>query len=271
MKRPVITFKAMQKMLDERADSAGKEILYLPADALLTPSAVDLARARGIALSQTPSGEGYGQPVAPNPAVQPSADGPGSGEARSGEGQSFSNLRESVLEKLPPELRSSPLVDGLILKAVQQALAAPSVQGEGAHPGAGAMQDGAQKTGDATEWRSDTGGILRVDSHRLPWKDFADSGLKNTINIVDVVGVADKAPMGVGYLEWDAAGFDWKLDYAEVDVVVEGELHITTQGKTLKARPGDVVYIPKGTALRFASPGYVKFVYVTWPADWSGA
>ncbi|WP_350650244.1 AraC family ligand binding domain-containing protein [Pseudomonas sp. HY13-MNA-CIBAN-0226] len=46
-------------------------------------------------------------------------------------------------------------------------------------------------------------------------------------------------------------------------------MHITCGGKTYKGGPGDVFFIPKGSAIEFGSPGKVRFVYVTYPADWA--
>ena len=57
----------------------------------------------------------------------------------------------------------------------------------------------------------------------------------------------------------------------EIDCVVEGELHIKTDGETVVALPGEIVFIPKGTSIKFATPSWAKFLYVTFPAEWSGA
>lgn len=67
-----------------------------------------------------------------------------------------------------------------------------------------------------------------------------------------------------------AGEFPWTLTYDEVQVVLEGELHIGTQTGTKVGRPGDVLYVPKGSAITFGTPSWAKFVYVTFPADWAG-
>lgn len=81
---------------------------------------------------------------------------------------------------------------------------------------------------------------------------------------VDVVTDADGSPMAAGYMSITKGEFPWTLNYDEVQIVLEGELHIG--GKV--GRAGDVLYVPKGSSITFATPTYAKFVYVTFPANW---
>ena len=39
-------------------------------------------------------------------------------------------------------------------------------------------------------------------------------------------------------------------------------------GKPVLGKPGDVLFIPKGSAIEFGTPSAVRFFYVTYPADW---
>ena len=65
-----------------------------------------------------------------------------------------------------------------------------------------------------------------------------------------------------------AGSFPWTLNYDEVQIVLEGELHIGTPDGVRVGRPGDVLYVPKGSTITFSTPTWAKFVYVTYPADW---
>ena len=65
--------------------------------------------------------------------------------------------------------------------------------------------------------------------------------------------------------------FPWKLDYDEIDLVLEGVLQISIDGRMLEGKAGDVFYIPKGSSITFGTPSRVRVFYVTYPADWSGA
>ncbi len=187
-------------------------------------------------------------------------------------------LREEVcrrvMQSIPEGAYGRDLVKQLVQKATAEALAAVlPAQGCCTAPSAavapaqqGSLQAGVSK---ADGFRSRAGGVIRVDQNRLPWTDFSEAPCPELINIVDVITTGDGAPMGGGYLEWDKASFPWTLTYDEINIVLEGELHISCGGQTVVARRGDMSYLPKGSSVVFASPGYVKFAYVTWPADWA--
>jgi ethanolamine utilization protein EutQ len=91
------------------------------------------------------------------------------------------------------------------------------------------------------------------------------------IRLVDVVTSEHGSPMAAGVMSFREGSFPWTLNYAEIDLVLEGELHIETTEGTLVGKPGDVLYIPEGTSISFATPSWTKFFYVTYPADWSDA
>ena len=78
------------------------------------------------------------------------------------------------------------------------------------------------------------------------------------------------APMAAGFMSLHRGTFPWTLDYDEIEYVVEGELHITTADGVAVGRPGDVIYVPKGSAITFGTPSWARFLYVTHPAQWAG-
>lgn len=90
------------------------------------------------------------------------------------------------------------------------------------------------------------------------------------VHLKDVITAADGAPMAAGYMTLERGAFPWTLDYAEMDVVLEGELVITRGTETVRAGPGDIVFVPKGSKITFGTPSFVRFAYVTYPADWNG-
>ncbi len=107
----------------------------------------------------------------------------------------------------------------------------------------------------------------RVVMERFP---FPGPGPDQQVHATDVVTSADGAPMAAGYLTLTAGSFPWTLTYDEVQIVLEGELHIGTAAGTRVGRPGDVLYVPKGSQITFGTPTWARFVYVTFPADWAG-
>ena len=88
------------------------------------------------------------------------------------------------------------------------------------------------------------------------------------VRLKDVVTLGDGAPMAAGYMALDRGEFPWTLTYDEIDIVLEGELIITRGSEQMRGGPGDVLFIPKGSAITFGTPSQTRFVYVTFPADW---
>ncbi len=91
------------------------------------------------------------------------------------------------------------------------------------------------------------------------------------VRLRDVITSADGMPMSAGVMSLRQGSFAWTLDYDEVEYVLEGELHITTGDQVAVGRPGDVIGVPKGSSITFGTPSWAKFLYVTYPADWSAA
>jgi len=89
------------------------------------------------------------------------------------------------------------------------------------------------------------------------------------VRLKDVITSEHGSPMAAGFMTLHKGQFPWHLDYDEIEYVVEGELHIITDQGTIVGLPGDVIFIPKGSDIQFATPSWAKFLYVTYPADWA--
>jgi ethanolamine utilization protein EutQ len=85
----------------------------------------------------------------------------------------------------------------------------------------------------------------------------------------DVIVTRDRSPIGAGYMSLDKGEMQWTLTYDEVDIVLEGELVITRGGEQVRGKPGDVIYISKGSSITFGTPGWARFVYVVFPVNWN--
>ena len=101
---------------------------------------------------------------------------------------------------------------------------------------------------------------------------FPGAGPDRNVGLADVITARDGSPMTAGIMSWGRAdSFPWSLDYDEVDLVLEGVLQITIDGRMLEGHAGDVFYIPKGSKILFGTPWRTKVFYVTYPADWAAA
>lgn len=119
---------------------------------------------------------------------------------------------------------------------------------------------------------SPPGGVVHVDGRALtmPSFPFEINRPEMDVRLEDVITAKHGSPMAAGFMSLHKGSFPWTLTYAEIQFVIEGELHLITDKGTKIGKPGDVLYIPKGTSITFSTPQWAKFFYVTYPAEWSG-
>lgn len=160
-------------------------------------------------------------------------------------------IRQAVIEKLPKgAMISDSLIDQLVTRAAKD-----SKQASG--------NKAAESPSNAKQLP-----IKLVKGNSIPLEIFEGAGKEKKVGIADVVATSDNSSMAAGYMQWENAFFPWTLNYDEVDVILEGELHIRHQGKTIIGKVGDIIFIPKGSMIEFGTPTNVRFVYVAWPANW---
>ncbi|EPS4524095.1 ethanolamine utilization acetate kinase EutQ [Citrobacter koseri] len=111
------------------------------------------------------------------------------------------------------------------------------------------------------------GGVKVIDGSSVKFGRF-DGAQPHCVGLTDLVTDKDGSSMAAGFMQWDNAFFPWTLNYDEIDMVLEGELHVRHEGETMIAKAGDVMFIPKGSSIEFGTPSTVRFLYVAWPANW---
>ena len=113
--------------------------------------------------------------------------------------------------------------------------------------------------------------LKKVSGFGIQLEPFGSGGAGDAANVrlKDVITSSDRSPMGSGYMTLEKGEFPWTLSYDEIEVVLEGELVITRGNETVRGSAGDIIFIPKGSSITFGTPNRVRFVYVTYPADWN--
>ncbi|KEY58812.1 ethanolamine utilization acetate kinase EutQ [Serratia sp. DD3] len=175
-------------------------------------------------------------------------------EAATGHTAERQRIREHILAQLPEGSVTETLLAQLIDKVEQQ-------QRSQAKPETVSTA--------SASYRSVTGkgGIKVVEGASVNFGRF-NGATDHQVGLSDLINASDGSSMAAGLMCWEKAFFPWTLNYDEIDMVLEGELHIRHQGETLVAKAGDVVFIPKGSSIEFGTPGQVRFLYVAWPANW---
>ncbi|TDN48278.1 ethanolamine utilization protein EutQ [Buttiauxella sp. JUb87] len=208
-----------------------KTIAYVLKESIVTPEARVVAEQLEIALVE--------DAVAPAPA----ADSPPQRSERQ-------RIREEIIAQLPEGQFTESLVAQLIAKVEQEQ---KTRSGIGMQPGFHSI------TG--------KGGIKVIDGSSVKFGRF-DGAQEPCVGLTDLVTGADGSSMAAGFMQWENGFFPWTLNYDEIDMVLEGELHIRHEGETLIGKAGDVMFIPKGSSIEFGTPSHVRFLYVAWPANW---
>lgn len=84
----------------------------------------------------------------------------------------------------------------------------------------------------------------------------------------DLFSLEQSPRLGVGIMEMTDTTFPWTLNYDEMDYVISGRLEVRWGGRAVSAGPGELIYIPKGSAIQFSVTGHARFLYFVYPADW---
>lgn len=115
------------------------------------------------------------------------------------------------------------------------------------------------------------GGVTAVKVPELPVTEEHRMDTGNPVDRVytrDLFTLEQSSRLGAGIMEMTDTAFPWTLNYDEMDYVVEGRLDILINGQTISAGPGELIYIPKGSEIRFSVTGHARFLYFVYPADW---
>lgn len=87
----------------------------------------------------------------------------------------------------------------------------------------------------------------------------------------DLFTLTQSPRLGCGIMEMTRTEFPWTLSYDEIDYVISGTLTIQYGSRSVTAKAGELILIPKGSSIRFSVPDFARFLYVTYPADWQNS
>ncbi|EMX9853408.1 ethanolamine utilization acetate kinase EutQ [Klebsiella michiganensis] len=209
-----------------------EEISVVLRASIITPEAREVAELLGVSILECDES-------APEPAV-PAAE----------EKTESQRIRETIIAQLPEGQFTESLVAQLMEKVMKEKQSL----------GMDAMQPSFKAV-------TGKGGVKVIDGSSVKFGRF-DGAEPHRVGLTDLVTEQDGSSMAAGFMQWENAFFPWTLNYDEVDMVLEGELHVRHEGETMVAKAGDVMFIPKGSSIEFGTPSTVRFLYVAWPANW---
>ena len=116
--------------------------------------------------------------------------------------------------------------------------------------------------------RDPASGVTTVRTVTVKPEPFATGKPGDKVFLKDIFSLKESPRLGCGVMEMEKTSFDWVLNYDEIDYIIEGRLEIVIDGRKVIGEAGDVILIPKNTAIQFSVPDFARFLYVTYPADW---
>ncbi len=88
-------------------------------------------------------------------------------------------------------------------------------------------------------------------------------------SIARVINASNSRHMGGGIEYLEDVTIDWTVTYDEILFVVEGPLTIEFDHETHVCVPGDIVWLPEGTHLKYIAGGRAAYFYAVYPVDWA--
>lgn len=111
---------------------------------------------------------------------------------------------------------------------------------------------------------------VKIPNIKVSEKDRMDTGRpSDVVYTKDVFSIEESRRLGCGIMEMKQTTFPWTLNYDEIDYIIEGSLSIKVNQEMVTANQGELILIPKGSSIEFSVPDYARFIYITYPADWT--
>ncbi len=98
--------------------------------------------------------------------------------------------------------------------------------------------------------------------------DFAHrGGPPGHSEVARAVGGELSSTMAAGVARFDACSIAWTVLYDEVVYVIDGVFRLVTGGEVLEGHAGDIIWIPKGTELKYEGE-QASIFYAVYPGNW---
>lgn len=90
-----------------------------------------------------------------------------------------------------------------------------------------------------------------------------------TTSIARVISSSISRHMGGGIEYLENATIDWTVTYDEILFICEGTLTIEFDDGAQDCTPGDIVWLPEGTHLKYVAKERAGYFYAIYPVSWA--
>jgi len=109
---------------------------------------------------------------------------------------------------------------------------------------------------------TETGGVCFIKGNMIPGELTGPIPVDEKVMVADAFKCSPDSTLAGGYMEWSKASFNRTVDNNEINIVIDGELNLSVNGRTSVVEQGDMVYLPRGTQVTYSAPGRVKLACV---------
>jgi len=102
----------------------------------------------------------------------------------------------------------------------------------------------------------------------MPFKPAVVGAQQTMIARLVTEGLGSRS-MGAGVERVENCRFEWTVTYDEILFIRSGRLTLVTDGTPRRLEPGDILWIPKGTHLRYEADEPCEYFYALYPVDWA--
>jgi len=125
-------------------------------------------------------------------------------------------------------------------------------------------EDGWRQDGSA-QGEGSMSGVKLIAAEQRKFERLGESG---NIRVGRDVASDISKSFGAGVAVFENCSMEWTVLYDEYFYCLEGTLTIRTKEGTFVMRPGDGLWLPKGTWLVYEAKEPAKVVFTIYPVDW---
>ena len=116
-------------------------------------------------------------------------------------------------------------------------------------------------TSDSSSAVTAAGGVSLINGDAL--LDESGPAVPGKVQISDAIRCHEDTHLNATYMKWEATSFSRPVESPEISIIVEGELELTTKGRKMKAKAGDILYMAKGAQVEYDAQAPVKLACIS--------
>ena len=154
----------------------------------------------------------------------------------------LSQAMEEVKGRIPPSVDTTR-VERLVREAVASRLAGKS-------------------KGNSTRIAAGSSGVCLLTGKKAGGNETPSVPADGKSIVAEFLNCDAGAELSAGHLEWEKGVFKRTVEFPEIGIVIEGKLRLGADGETMELGPGDMVYFPAGTSVKYDAGSKVKMACV---------